>query len=110
MTKPLKIIALTILLFLTLFVGLQISAQKDQNPGSARHSNGSELNALNSVPTATEAERKKRNNPNLVLIPIEEYQGDLENLPEGAFRKGKVVINAKTGERTKQIYIALPRQ
>lgn len=46
---------------------------------------------------------------NTITILEKNYQGDLENLPEGTIRKTDVRVNAKTGETLKRRILVIPK-
>ena len=41
-------------------------------------------------------------------IPIEQYNGDISALPEGAYLKTKVLLDARSGAKKKQVFVVLP--
>ncbi len=57
-----------------------------------------------------DTEQKKRHNKNVTKIKVEDYTGDLENLPNGAFLKKESSYNVKTQVRSTQTYVILPKQ
>lgn len=57
-----------------------------------------------------ESPQKIRHNKNVIKIKIEDYKGNLEELPKGAFIKKESSYNVKTGVRVSQSYVILPRE
>jgi len=56
------------------------------------------------------SKRSIRHSKNITKIKLEDYKGDLDQLPKGAFIKKESTYNVKTGERITQKYVILPKK
>ncbi len=54
--------------------------------------------------------KNQRSTKGKLKIKVEDYQGDLENLPEGAFLKKETRYNVKTAQKSTQTFVILPRK